>query len=97
MLYKIHHTGTNCFPLYEVYLGRKNSTPKRRMHESLFHELCQSYHTLHKKKFINLTPKGPRLIVITLLQRQIPTNVFIVWHLLLGGLYVCCKIDTLGL
>ena len=31
------------------------------------------------------------------LERKIATNGFIVWHLLFGGLYVCCKIDTLGL
>ena len=40
--------------------------------------------------------KETRLIVITLFERKIATNGFIVWHLLFGGLYVCFKIDTLS-
>ena len=72
MLYTIYHTGTNCHvgtkSFGEMLLSPLRGVsrpeelyPKCRMHESLFHELCQSYHTLHRKKFINLTPRGTKV------------------------------------
>ena len=39
----------------------------------------------------------PTLIKFTYDSSVWKTNGLVVWHLLFEGLYVCCKIDTLGL
>ena len=60
MLYKIHHNhvGAKSFGENLLSLIEDGRTPPLNAvcHGSLFHEFCQSYHTLHNKKFINYVP-----------------------------------------
>ena len=108
MLYKIHHNGTDCHLRTNSFGENLSFLLEGASRRQCFPFKCSvpwipflrilpvlphtSLETIHQLSAM----KETRLIVITLFERKIATNGFIVWHSLFGGLYVCVKIDTLS-